>query len=1436
MALTSGATLVLATSTDLIPGENLEQTFITHKISHVLLPPSVLPFLRVERLTALRHMIVGGEACSLELAHQWSNHCQFWNAYGPTEATVCSTLAHLDSQSQQLTIGGPLSNVHTHILDSKLQPVPIGIPGELHIGGVGLARGYLNRPELTEQKFIANPFGPGRLYKTGDRVRYLANGEIEFLGRIDFQVKLRGFRIELGEIEAVLSRHHQVKNCVVVAREDGQPRLIAYVVGDQELAVDEIRRQLKQELPDYMVPGWIVPLETLPLTPNGKVDRKALPEVDSSIIAGQTPYVKPNNTVEETLVSIWESVLQVENVGVNNNFFDLGGNSLLLVQAHAALQEQLKITIPIVELFGYPTIKELSDFLTHYTQAKTTTTRERKRNRPDTANRSDIAIVAMTGRFPDAKNVDQFWQNLKNGVESVSFFSDDELIEAGVDPTLLQNPNYVKANPILDDIDLFDADFFDISPKEAEILDPQQRLFLECAWEALEQAGYDPQRYAGAIGVYAGLGINGYLLNNLIHRRDLLASLGNYRMVLASDKDFLPTRVAYKLNLTGAAINVQTACSTSLVAVHLACQSLNNGETDMVLAGGSSIRIPHTSGYLYQEGMILSPDGHCRAFDADAGGTLGGSGVAVVMLKRLEDAIADGDHCYAVIKGSAINNDGSRKVGYTAPAIDGQTAVIEEALAAANVEPDSIDYIETHGTGTPLGDPIEIAALDRAFQQETTRQQSCAIGSLKTNVGHLDAAAGVTGLIKASLSLKYQLIPPSLNFESPNPKTDLENSPFYVNTELRDWPQTEQPRRAGVSSFGIGGTNAHVILEEAPQRSPSGPGRSWQPLVLSAKTASALDTATANLVEHLQQQSSINLADMAYTLSCGRQEFAHRRMVVCQDCDQALEALGDPSQRLSETDTDARSVAFLFPGQGAQHVNMGLDLYQSESVFRQQVDYCAEQLQPLLDLDLRQLLYPQPDAQTIAAEQLKQTAIAQPALFVIEYALAQLWLSWGVKPRAMLGHSIGEYVAACLAGVFSLEDGLALVAARGQLMQQRPGGAMLSVALPLEQVEKLLSEDETFGEVAIAVLNEPNRCVVSGPTDTIETLEQHLAAQTIESRRLHTSHAFHSPMMEPILEPFRQRCQQVDLQSPQIPYLSNLTGTWITTAQATDPDYWVQHLRQPVRFAQGVTQLCQDTAGKQILLEVGPGKTLSSLAKRNPNSKGQLVVASMRHPKETSSDQQALLSALGKLWLKGAAVDWFAFYSQEQRHRVPLPTYPFERQRYWIEATAPMVVPIHPSQKQDLENWFYLPTWKRRPLPPAAVKPETALETLLVFVDNDDLAQPLISKLEKAGYTLIQVKMGDTFVQKDSTHYCLNPRQPQDYDSLLQSLEEIPNTVVHLWTLSAFEACPSVEQLEQYQAKGFYSLLFFAQAWNKQGITQPCDLVVITQQLHNVTG
>jgi acyl transferase domain-containing protein len=643
-----------------------------------------------------------------------------------------------------------------------------------------------------------------------------------------------------------------------------------------------------------------------------------------------------------------------------------------------------------------------------------------------------IAVIGMACRFPGARNTEEFWRNLRDGVESISFFSAQELEAAGVDPTTLQAPNYVPACPALDDMELFDATFFDVNAREAELTDPQQRLFLECAWEVLESAGYDAARHPGRIGVYAGVEINSYLLNNVLPQRDLLTSRGGMaHVVTVSDKDYLSTRVSYKLNLRGPSVTIQTACSTSLVAVHLACESLLNCESDLALAGGVTIRVPQT-GYLYQEGDVLSPDGHCRAFDAGAQGTIFGNGVGIVVLKRLADALTDGDHIHAVIRGSAINNDGASKVGYTAPSVAGQTTVIAEALAVAGVGAETITYVEAHGTGTALGDPVEIAALTRAFRLSTEKRGFCAIGSVKTNVGHLSAAAGVAGLIKTILSLKHKLIPPSLNFERPNPKIDFENSPFYVSTCLSEWETEGSPRRAGVSSFGMGGTNAHVVVEEAPQVESAGESRPWQLLPLSARTSTALDTMTANLARHLQQYPDLNLADVAYTLQTGRQAFNQRRVLVCRDGDEAARALEtlDPHQVFTRfQQTLDRPVVFMFSGQGAQYANMGQGLYQIEPTFRKEVDHCYELVAPHLGFDLREVLFPGDERAAEATERLTQTAITQPALFVVAYSLARLWMAWGIHPQAMIGHSIGEYVAACLAGVFSLPDGLALVAA-----------------------------------------------------------------------------------------------------------------------------------------------------------------------------------------------------------------------------------------------------------------------------------------------------------------------------------------------------------------------------------------------------------------------
>lgn len=869
-----------------------------------------------------------------------------------------------------------------------------------------------------------------------------------------------------------------------------------------------------------------------------------------------------------------------------------------------------------------------------------------------------IAIIGMSGRFPGAKNIEQFWQNLKDGVESISVLSEQELIAAGVDPALLNEANYVKASGVLEDIDLFDAAFFELNPREAEITDPQHRLFLESAWEALENAGYDSQRCKSRIGVYAGASLSNY--RSFDFNNDQVGSATSYQTLIGNDKDFLTTRVSYKLNLKGPSITVQTACSTSLVAVSLACQSLLNYQCDMALAGGVSIHTPQKTGYLSQEGGTLSPDGHCYAFDARAKGTVIGNGVGVVVLKRLQDAIADGDFIYATIAGSAINNDGSSKVGYTAPSVDGQAEAIAEAMMLADVEPETISYIEAHGTGTALGDPIEIAALSQVFRSTTDRKGFCAIGSVKTNIGHLDAAAGVTGLIKTALALKHKLIPPSLNFEQPNPQIDFANSPFYVNTKLSEWQKGASPRRAGVTSLGMGGTNAHVILEEAPdletqQREKQ--KRKHHLLVLSAKTKSALENATFNLVNHLKQNSQINLADVAYTLQLGRKEFNHRRILICKDIDDAINALSQQdSQRVLThyQEPCQQSIAFMFPGQGAQYANMGKELYETEPIFRQQVDRCCEILKLHLGLDLRSLFYPHEFE--AAAEKLKQTHIAQPALFVIEYALAQLWMSWGVHPQAAIGHSIGEYVAACLAGVFSVEDALALVAARGCLMQQMPAGSMLGVSLPQEQVQALLNE-----QLSLAASNAPSSCVVAGSHDAINTFQEKLLEKGINCRRLHVSHAFHSPMMDSILEPFRKEVAKVKLHPPKIPFIANVTGTWITNQQATDPNYWVKHLRQTVCFSSGISKLLQEP--NRILLEVGPGKTLCTFAKQHLADR--VIVSSLPHPQEKQSDVAFLLNSLGRLWLSGTSIDWLGFYANERHQRIPLPTYPFERQRYW---------------------------------------------------------------------------------------------------------------------------------------------------------------------------
>ena len=880
-----------------------------------------------------------------------------------------------------------------------------------------------------------------------------------------------------------------------------------------------------------------------------------------------------------------------------------------------------------------------------------------------------IAIVGSAGRFPGADSVQQFWDNQRRGVESISVFRADEL-EVPNASVLVGREDYVAARGIVSGVDQFDAAFFGFYPREAELTDPQQRVFLECCWEALEDAGYDPYASRKLIGVYAGSSPGTYFLNHVCQSREFIErftggyQVENYPETLGFNPDFLATRVAYKLNLRGPAMTIQTACSTSLVTVCTAAQALQSFQCDVALAGGVSITLPQKRGYQYQEGGMVSSDGHCRTFDKNSNGTVFGSGAGVVVLKRIEDAIADGDHIYSVIRGYALNNDGSAKPGFTAPSIDAQAEVIAMAHAMADVPVESIRYVEAHGTATPLGDPIEVAALTKAFRRKTTQSNFCVLGSAKTNVGHLDIAAGVTGLIHAMHIVRDGELTPTLHYQAANPRLELENSPFLVNSEPRPWVgDANEPRRAGVSAFGVGGTNAHVVIEEAPLVEACETTRTHHLVPISARTESALAKMASNLDAHIAEHPAFDLADLAFTLQNGRHAFQQRGFVVASSARALRQGLAAAGTRpISSGSTP--EICFQFPGQGSQHLNMGRQLYREEPAYREAIDQCAELLRPELGLDIRELIYPA-EATEAARKILTDTLYAQPAIFCVEYALAQLWIAWGVRPACMIGHSIGEFVAACLAGVFTLQDALRLVAERGRLMHDLPAGGMLSVRLPETEIRPLLNG----GPLSIAALNSPTLSVVAGPFEDLERLERLLDRHGAVHRRLHTSHAFHSSMMDPIIQPFTDAVRHIELKVPQIPYVSCLTGGWATAEETMAPEYWARHFRQTVRYSDGVKLLLDRP--EAALLEVGPNNTLTVLAHQRTGH-ARLIVqslcpASSSEAVEGSEDLESVLTALGRLWQHGLDPDWSQLYAGEHRRRVSLPTYPFERKRHWID-------------------------------------------------------------------------------------------------------------------------------------------------------------------------
>ncbi len=1301
-----GATLNIPEAKTLLDPGDLRDWLGKHRISVLHTTPAMCQLIAhdasprtINQLSTIRYIFSGGDRLlpnQVINLRQLAPQAQLVNFYGTTETPQAMSYhvvpdsdhedkpegaqaRQISGDQQSISIGRGVNGAQLLVLSKSGKQAGIGEIGEICVRSPYLSRGYINDKKLTQERFIQNPFlhdANDRIYKTGDLGIYSHHGNVYCLGRSDQQVKIRGYRVELGEIESILLKQDNIKQAVVSAIDDPVrgSYLEAYLVPatDGSLSIPIIREALRRSIPEALLPAGFKILATLPLNPNGKVDYKAL-HTAQQISPNSEKKPPTSNTycsetsksaIERKIKTIWLDVLGLNDVGQHEHFFDVGGHSLLVLQVHTRLNQTFSKKIQPKDLFRFTTISQLTGY---YGVSESPgnlpilTADHQSTLNPNTAAPSNIAVIGVAGAFPGAEDVEQFWDNLCREKECITFFTDKELLDAGIEAEWLDNPNYIRAKSVLRDADCFDARFFGINPREAELMDPQQRVFLECAWKCLEDSGHAPGQFQGRIGVFAGATANTYLMNSLYTNPGFFRSLDSLQPKLRDGRDFLSTQVSYKLKLNGPGITLQTACSTSLVAIHTACQSLIRNECDMTLAGGVSISTPLNAGYFHVPESVYSPDGHCRPFDAQARGTVFGDGVGIVLLKRLQDALDDGDTIKAVIKGTAINNDGDRKIGYTAPSEDGQVDVIRSALLTAGIDPQTISYVEAHGTGTALGDPVELAALNRAFNAGESHSQYCAIGSVKSNIGHLNIASGVTGFIKTVMSLHHKKIPASLHFNEPNPQIEFENSPFYVNTELQKWERANgTPLRAGVSSFGIGGTNAHAVLEEAPDFQTTDPAKPEQLVLLSAKSETALQRMSCNLADFFNTHPEIDLADAAYTLKVGRAVFEYRQALVASDLNEAVTALNpiDPETvKSSITYSDHRPLVFMFPGQGGQYVNMGSYLYEKEEVFREAIDRCADLVHPLLIEDLRDILFPTNGMEGEQKNRLEQVVNAQPVVFTIEYATAKLLQSWGIQPEAMIGHSLGEYVAACLAGVFSLEDALAIVCKRGQLLQAAPGGAMLSIALTENRVTTYLDDS-----LSLAATNAPEFCTVSGPISAIESLESRLQAAEVSYRRLYISTSSHSHMVDLFLEDFVSFVESFDLQPPQIPFISNVTGTWIKKEEATDAHYWGRHFRQTVRFAAGLETILNEP--DTILMEVGPGHALSTFARQQ---RAKTVINATPHAADRQNDRAFLLDAVAQLWLAGFQIDWNLFYANEKRRRIPLPTYSFDKKRYWID-------------------------------------------------------------------------------------------------------------------------------------------------------------------------
>ncbi|WP_046006382.1 type I polyketide synthase [Pseudoalteromonas rubra] len=1394
----------------------------------------MLPYLEQSDSDKRIVFVIGGEPISKAL---WLKIAQLTketniraiNVYGLTECAVNSTFAEITGDTPH--IGKPLNGVELCILSENGKPLPQGLPGELYIGGRGLAKSYINNFELTQERFVTlAENNHKRAYKTGDLCRLNEFGNIEFLGRVDDQIKIRGYRLELSEIEHQLMQLDEIEQAVSTVAGDGEHKyIVAYlkVCGNSshQAVLDKSVQHLGEQLPSYMLPSSFLILDQIPLTTHGKVDKSQLPNVLPGAHLERDKLTNASSTLEDKLLELWQKILQRQDIGLADNFFDVGGNSLLGVHLANAIGEAFSIELSVRDIFQYPTISSLQDLLsdTHKTPDDSETDLSE-----ESLEQPDIAIIGYSGRFPDANNADELWTNIKEAKESLNHYSDEELLEAGVSPEVLKSANYIKSGITLDNIKGFDAEYFGMTPNEAKVLDPQQRLLFECATEALEHAGYGDTQSSQKIGVFCGTGESQYFFNHILPNKDIINSQG-LKALHANSPAFTATRLAYQLNLTGPAINVLTACSTSLVAVHQACMSLKSAECHTALAGGASVRKFAKEGYQFEDGNILSSDGHCRTFDQNASGTREGDGGGFVVLKLLQKALADGDDIHAVIKGSAINNDGNEKAGYVAPSVSGQAQVIKDAIKNAKIPSHTIGYIETHGTGTKIGDPLEIEALKQVFDGKSQQQTQVALGALKPNIGHLDTGAGIAGLMKVIMALKSNLLPPTINFDSLNENIDL-GKHLYINNKLTQWPDNDYPKRAGISAFGVGGTNAHIILEQAPLAQAELDAEPAHTLLLSAKSEQALKDVYSRHRAFFHELEECDSPYVAYTSQVGVRHHEYRRAIVYKNISDLLIKLDNFGfKRVTQSDKAPSTIA-MFSGQGTHFEEMGVELFNSEPVFKASIIQCRDILNPLLGIDIVRLFEDQEQYREVILQ--GETWILQPLLFAIEYGIYKLLENKGIQFDAMIGHSLGEYVAACIAGVFSLADALKVVVSRGRLMHQTQVGAMLSVLADHEKVKSII------GQCNVAAVNSERHCVLSGTVESVEQWRALLKESGIRTKLLNTKGAYHSALMEPILEEFRAVIESVQINQPTIPIVSNVTGQYLNDEVLT-ATYWVEHIKETVWFADGIERIANTSwlNDKKLFIEIGPSSGLASFVRDNSSLHSPDTLQTMT---KSQSAYSLIQTVTAKSWELGARIDWHNMQRPRKMRTKALPCYPFQRSTHWVDK----ITHDHVSDRKvtgltsnDVSDYLYEPVWMAKFIDEECSESRLNPKSAVIFVDKHGLYKGVVEKLKSNSCRVYTVSLLEGGGEDDCVDYFIEKNEFASYSKVLGDIKKKEpglDLIIHAFNVQA-DSDFDIHNQDDYFELGAYSLLYLAQGLHEHFSDQEnCVLKVLGTNTLNV--